>query len=278
MVKKGLVYIPLFVIPVLDQVSKINIPYFLKMKSLGGVQFYYHLNQNFILGSFEHVPLFTKSVVSCSIFLILFSLVIYFQLLLIPSVTLFRLSLNSYFASMLSNCIDKMLYLGVRDFILVKNDIVFNVADSFQWIALPLLIYSVFKYSKELWRPDCLRKSYFTGAKSQLKITCNFSVIILTNLFFMAFFSYSFLNYIGLSNDGRIKFLVSSMIFITALSFASIVFVLVYSQRIVGPVASLLAHIKKNKTAESNYKMRKGDPLVELEEIALLMRKEENDY
>ena len=277
MIKKSLIYLPLVAVPAIDQLSKLAIPTFVEMKQFGAFSFEYHLNQNFILGSFESIPLFTKSVVSCSVFLVAFSLVIYIQMLLVPQMAILRIALNSYFAAMFSNCLDKILYVGVRDFITIDGNVVFNIADVVQWIALPLLIFSFFKYSDVLWTPNCLRKSYFLGVRSQLKIVWTFSLLVLTNLIFISFFNYSFLTYIGVVESERFKFLGASSIYIGALFFVSIIFTLIYSQRIVGPVISLLSHMKNDKTIAHIYKIRKGDPLVELEEIASLIRKEEND-
>ncbi len=276
MIKKSIIYSPLLIIPILDQVSKLLIPKLLELKSLGPLSFQFHLNQNFLLGSFETLPLFTKSVVSCSIFLILLSLVIYIQLLLIPRVLLLRISLNAYFAAMFSNCLDKILHLGVKDFITFDGMIIFNLADVVQWVALPLVIFSFFKYSSEIWTPNCLRKSFFLGVKSQINIAWTFSLLVLINLFIVSIFNYSFLTYIGLSLNERIKYLGTLSIFIFSLSFVSIVFTVLYSQRIVGPLISLLSYVKKDKSFNQNYKIRKGDPLVELEEIASLIRKEGN--
>ena len=263
--------------PAVDQLSKLAIPSLVEIKQLGILGFEYQLNQNFILGSFESIPLFTKSVVSCSIFLVIFSLVIYIQMLLVPQVAMLRIALNSYFAAMFSNCLDKILYVGVRDFITFDGVIIFNIADVVQWIALPVLIFSFFKYSDVLWTPNCLRKSSYMGVRSQMNIVWTFSFLVLTNLIFISFFNYSFLTYIGIDKDERYKFIGASSIYIGALFFVSIIFTLVYSQRIVGPVISLLSHIKSAKTIAQSYKLRKGDPLVELEEIASLIRKEEND-
>ena len=277
MIKKSLIYLPLITVPAVDQLSKLAIPSLIEIKQLGVLGFEYHLNQNFILGSFESIPLFMKSVVSCSVFLVIFSLVIYIQMLLVPQVAMLRIALNSYFAAMFSNCLDKILYLGVRDFITFDGLIIFNIADVVQWVALPILIFSFFKYSDVLWTPNCLRKSYFMGVRSQMNIVWTFSFLVLTNLIFISFFNYSFLTYIGVDESELYKFLGASSIYIGALFFVSIIFTLVYSQRIVGPVISLLSHIKSAKTIANNYKIRKGDPLVELEEIASLIRKEEND-
>ncbi len=278
MFKKSLIYLPLIAIPAVDQLSKLAIPTLVEMKQFGILEFEYHLNQNFILGSFESIPLFTKSVVSCSVFLVAFSLIIYIQMLLVPQVTLLRIALNSYFASMFSNCLDKIFYVGVKDFITLDGQIIFNIADVVQWIALPLLIFSFFKYSDVLWTPNCLRKSYFLGVRSQRKIVGTFSLLVLLNLIFISIFNYSFLTYIGVDESERYKFLGAASIYIGALFFVSILFMIVYSHRIVGPVLSLLSHVKSDKTNAHNYKIRKGDPLVELEEIALLIRKEENDF
>lgn len=277
MIKKALVYLPLLVIPLIDQLSKFSISYFLELKNIGPLEFQYQLNQSFLLGAFESLPLFTKSVISCSIFLVLFSLVIYIQLLLIPRVFLLRLSLNSYFAAMFSNCLDKILHLGVKDFITFDGEIIFNLADSIQWIALPLVVYSFFKYSTEIWTPNCLRRSFFLGIRSQMTIVWTFSILVLINLIVVSIFNYSFLTYIGLSLNERLKYLGTLSVFIMALSFVSFVFTVLYSQRIVGPLVSLLSYVKKNKNFDQNYKIRKGDPLVELEEIASLIRKEGND-
>jgi hypothetical protein len=273
MLNKKIVYLPFLLIPVIDQLTKFYISFYLQVGKIGFLNFTYNLNQDFILGFFDFLPLFTKSVVSCSIFLMIFSSLLYVQILLVPRVLGLRISLNVYFSAMFSNCIDKMFYLGVRDFITIDNHVVFNVADIFQWISLPMIVFFLFKNADELWTLNCLRKNNFLGSKGQLKIVLTFSSVLFANFVFFLLFNYSFLTYVNVSESERVRYLVTSFIFSGSMFFMSVVFMLTYTQRIVGPFVSLLAHIKRNKNIESTYKVRKGDPIVEFEEIALALKK-----
>jgi hypothetical protein len=63
-------------------------------------------------------------------------------------------------------------------------------------------------------------------------------------------------------------------IFSISIISSSFVFILIYSQRIVGPFISFKEYLKNKKYKNQSFKIRKGDPLIELEEIAELIRKE----
>jgi hypothetical protein len=232
-----------------------------------------------MLGMFPGIPLFNKSVLTVSLFLVLFASYIFIVLLLNPRVILLRISASIYLGGMLSNCIDKMFFLGVRDHLSFTPGIFFNMADVFQWFSLPFLIGSLFYYSKEIWNENCLRKSFFTGAKSQLKISLNLGAILFVNILILGFFYISFLNYIQVGPSIYLQFINTFIWFSLATMFVSFVFVMIYSQRIVGPFNSLIAYIENRKFKQNQiFKIRKGDPLAEIEKIAQLLSeaKDEN--
>jgi len=254
-------YIPLLLIPLIDQIAKSMSNSFV-------------LNQDFMMNMFSSLPLFYKSIFAISVFFVIFAFYIFVSMLLIPDVSLLRLSSSTYLAGMLSNCFDKMLFLGVRDHFNFFQLFHFNLADVFQWISLPILIFSLFYYSEKLWSDNCLRKSFFLGAKSQLRIAKNFGAIILLNIFLVLFFFSAFLKYIHVSQDVIELFLKSFFIYSFAIILLSFMFTLIYSQRIVGPFISFIQFIKNKKHHHQKYKIRKGDPLTELEEIAEILNKE----
>lgn len=258
---KNWAYLPLILIPVIDQIAKSNSIFL--------------LNQNYMMGFFSSVPLFYKSVLMISFFLILLAGYIFVLLLLNPEVPLLRISASSYLAGMFSNCIDKMIFLGVRDHLTFNKIIYFNFADVFQWISLPFVIFSLYYYSNELWSEKCLRKSLLVGVKSQLQISFNLVIIVFINILFIGFFCISFLNYINVSAEAYTQFLKLYSIFSIAIVLSSSLFIFIYSQRIVGPFVSLISFIKSKKYKEKQtFKIRKGDPLTELEVIADIITQE----
>ena len=256
--KNYLLYLPLFLVPLFDQVAKIRSNYI--------------LNHNFLFGMFYELPTIYKSVIAVSFFLLIFAIYSFFLILLIPKVPLLKLSSSAFMGGVFSNCIDKMIFLGVRDHLTFDSHLYFNLADAFQLISIPVLCYSLFYYSQELWGDECLRKSFFLGVKSQIKISVNFLAILLINLILMGIFFLSFLNFIHTSQDVVYQFLKTFLIFSSALFFSSMFFILIYSQRIVGPFISFTAYLKNKNYKNQNFKVRQGDPLIELETIADLIK------
>jgi hypothetical protein len=177
-------------------------------------------------------------------------------------------------AGILSNCIDKMLYLGVRDHLTIYKDVFFNLADAAQLVSLPVLIFSLLYYSEELWGENSLRKSFFIGVKSQLKISFYFGSIVATNLVFVGMFFLYYMRFMRVSQTSYDDFYTTYGIFSISIISSSFVFILIYSQRIVGPFISFKEYLKNKKYKNQSFKIRKGDPLIELEEIAELIRKE----
>jgi hypothetical protein len=68
-----------------------------------------------------------------------------------------------------------------------------------------------------------------------------------------------------------------SFIFSSALFISSLVFIIIYSQRIVGPLVSLTTYLKNKNYKHNSFKIRKGDPLEELETIAHLIKEKHHE-
>lgn len=256
--KKPLVYLPCILVPIVDQLTKAFAVTQIK-------------NTGLILGYLSDFSAFTKSVLITSSFLIILASFILLMILLNIELPLLRFSASLFVGGVFSNCIDRMLLHYVRDLWTLNGEIFFNFADFCQWIGIPLLIGLIFYHRQEIWRENCVRKSFIIISKSHFKIIKNVLTIFLVTMTIYFLFNLSFLKFLNVGETAYKRYLLLSLIFGSANFILSAVFIFIYAQRIVGPLQALHRHLVDDKLSLSNFQIRRGDPLVELKEISSII-------
>jgi lipoprotein signal peptidase len=256
--KNPLVYLPCILVPIVDQM----------IKALSNTQI---KNTGLILGYLSDFSAFTKSVLITSSFLIILAAFILVMILLNIELPALRFSASLFLGGVFSNCIDRMLLHYVRDLWTLDGEIFFNFADISQWIGAPLLIGLVFYHRQEIWKENCVRKSFIIVSKSHFKIIKNVLTIFLVTMTIYFLFNLSFLKFLNVGETAYKRYLVLSLIFGSANFILASVFVFIYAQRIVGPLQALHRHLVDDNLSLSNFQIRRGDPLVELKEITIII-------
>jgi lipoprotein signal peptidase len=257
-------YIPLFLIPLIDQIGKL-----FAQESLS--------NPGLMLGYMASLSIFSKSVLLASGFLIMLVIYIYAMTLLSKEVKFLRIFSSVFVGGAFSNCLDRMLFQYVRDHLTLFGDYFFNLADVAMWISGPLVIFFLFFYRKQVWHEDCLRRSFVVVSKSHRLITWHIMGIFIATLIVFMLFHLSFLRFLNVGSSAMQTYVALSLLFGFCTFILSSLFIFIYAQRIVGPLQALKRHLLEKQIKPSSLNIRLGDPLVELKEISVIINAMEND-
>lgn len=248
-------------------------------------------NQGAMLGLFSELPAVLRIVTlsTSGVFILcLYSLVQY----LIPRrLLILRISLSILVGGILGNVLDRIFYGYVIDFIAIEtpqwHSPIWNVADVIQWLGYILMVYSLLKYSEQLWPDQNERKTFWVNKKFQIKYSVFFTVTGLFLTLISLVFSYTYLKVTLEEIVGYNPALVSKFTqpflftFLTlALIFSLILFFVgkVISHRIAGPLYAFERFLKevlggKGLTnSGAALKLRTNDDFKHLEELAEQIR------
>jgi lipoprotein signal peptidase len=251
-------YIPLISVPFLDQFLKLNAS---STVPNPGVAFSFLIDQ----------PIFVKTVLLGSGFLLLLTLYVYSMYLLVHPVLVLRVASSFFIAGALSNCLDRIWYHYVRDHFTIDGLFYFNFADLIMWLSLPVVVFCLFYYRNQIWRENCLRKSFAFLGSSHVQITKHFLSIICVSYISLMLFHLSFVRYMNVGASALRTYLWLAACFSVATAALTTMLVIIYSQRIVGPLQALKRHLVSDDSG-NDFTMRKGDPLVELKEISSIIK------
>jgi lipoprotein signal peptidase len=262
--KDVLIYLPIPVVLFIDQIFKAFSPV--------GVR-----NTGIILGYMSELSVFVKSVLMTSGYLLLLVVFIYSMMLLTQKVPFLRGAAALFLGGVSSNCLDRMLFHFVRDHWTFDGEVFFNFADVCIWIGLPILVFFIFFYRKDIWREDCVRRSFVLVSKSHQQIIKHILGIFVFTIIIFSLFQVAFLKFINVGDSALYTYAVLSFIFGSCTLMLTGLFIFIYTQRIVGPLQKLQRHLSDEKLSVSEFNMRKGDPLVELKEISKIIQTMERE-
>jgi signal peptidase II len=244
-------------------------------------------NQGAMLGLFSELPAVLRIVTlsTSGVFILcLYSLVQY----LIPrKLIILRISLSILVGGILGNVLDRILYGYVIDFIAIEtpqwHSPIWNVADVIQWMGYILMVYSLLKYSEQLWPDQNERKTFWVNKKFQIKYSVFFTVTGLFLTLISVVFSYTYLKVTLEELVGYNPALVSKFtqpflftFLILSMIFSLILFLVgkVISHRIAGPLYAFERFLKevldgKGLTSSgAALKLRTNDDFKHLEALA----------
>lgn len=275
---------------ILDQLTKLGAPHFTE-KTYGYLKFLLVHNHGAMLGLFSDLPAVLRIVTLSTSGVFILSIYCLLQYLIPGRVLSLRISLSILVGGIIGNVLDRIFYGYVIDFICVQtatwHSPIWNLADVIQWLGYLVMVYSLFKYSAQLWPDQNVRKTFWVNRKFQLKHSLLFMVTGLFLSLVSAVFSYTYLRvslqelvgYNPLLIDKFTRpFLVTFVIL--ALIFSMLLFSVgkLMSHRIAGPIYAFERFLKdilegKGLTRPgAALQLRNNDDLKHLEELAEQVR------
>lgn len=192
-----LVVVVLFVCIFTDQISKVWASNLTVEKSYGLLKLVLVHNHGAMLGLFSDLPAVLRIVTlsTSGVFILcLYSLIQY----IIPrKLLVLRVSLSILAGGILGNVLDRIFYGYVIDFIAIEygswHSPIWNIADVIQWVGYFLMVYSLSRYSNQLWPDKNDRKNFWVNKKFQLKHSALFTITGLFLCLICMVFSYTYL-------------------------------------------------------------------------------------
>lgn len=277
-----LVFIPLLVVLILDQITKQWASQLLHPIRLGSLKFILHHNPGAMLGLFADLPPVLR-VVSLSTgggFLV--CTYGFIQYLLPIKSLILRSGLSILLGGILGNVLDRILYGHVIDFIAFDfgsfHSPVFNVADALQWVGYAMIVYAVVKEGDLLWPENNLRKGGWINTKFQLKycfilLGVGLGIGLISAIFSYTYLRVSILELVGPNQIVLDRFLEPFIITFTSIIAASCLGLFtvgkLVSHRAAGPVYAFGKYIEDLlKDKPRTFKLRAKDDFKELEVLA----------
>jgi signal peptidase II len=247
------------------------------------VQFEKFYNQGAILGLFSKLPEMIRIVTFSTGGAFLVFVFIIVQMILPGRLIPLRFFSSVLLGGILGNVIDRVASGKVFDFIsvpLVSKDIVFNLADVFQWIGYIGSVTFLFVFGNELWPKVKRRRRYWVDFKYQFRYCMKLLTIGLSFGVISIVFSYTFLRVtvmelvgpkINIESEFLYPFFFSYLIIV--LVFLTILFLaaLVLSRSSIGPVITFENYLRTLMYGEDKaktLKIRKTDDFQKLQALS----------
>jgi signal peptidase II len=244
-----------------------------------------------MLGLFSDLPAVLRIVTLSTSGVFILCIYCLLQYLIPGRMLSLRLSLSVLVGGIIGNVLDRIFYGYVIDFICFQtatwHSPIWNLADVIQWLGYLIMVYSLFKYSGQLWPDQNARKTFWINRKFQLKHSVLFMMTGLFLTLVSAVFSYTYLRVSLQEVVGYNPLLIDKFtrpflitFFILALMFALLLFSVgkLMSHRIAGPIYAFERFLKdilegKGLTKSgAALQLRNNDDLKHLEELAEQVR------
>jgi len=197
---------------------------------------------------------------------------------------LFKLKLGLSFLAggIFGNVVDRVARGVSIDFIPLSfsgYDIVFNMADAFQWVGAALIVYNVIVHEKIIWYPDNQRGKFLIHPREQIRFALKMTGTVLCSSFLLGLFSITFLRSslmaVGAHSDSTQWFFFLSYLCLTLL-FSIFVFAagLFFSHKTAGPFYAFEQYVEELlEGSDRDFILREGDHYKHLERIAQSLKK-----
>jgi signal peptidase II len=234
-------------------------------------------NNGIVFGLYSHLPDQLKVIALSSMFGFIFF--VYITLIYILNSQIFKLKigLSLFTAGIFGNVLDKMLLGKSIDFIPINIgniQIVYNLADAFQWIGVIIIAFLIITSDRHIWFPENQRGTYLINPKEQLLFALKFSVISFCASLILGIYCYTYLRVTLISKGFQTgeEMVLFSICFISiALTFGLIVFLagVVISHRTAGPLYAFELYVEDLLGGvDRKLNLREGDNYKHLENIA----------
>lgn len=162
-----------------------------------------HYNEGVALGTFSTLPTELRVVVLSTVGVCLLAVYAGLQAMIAQRVMVLRLGMSILVGGILGNISDRIYGHAVVDSLFIRLNWgssftwyspIFNVADMVQWVAYPMIVYSVFKYTDMFWPADNARKQTWVLPKFQKHYVGMLLGIGLAFTFVSGILSYTYLS------------------------------------------------------------------------------------
>lgn len=239
-----------------------------------------HWNQGIVFGLYSDVSPTLRIITLCSFGG--FLLASYFILLFFIPVRMLSLKvgLSLLIGGVLGNVIDRMVDGRTIDFIPMPGlQVVFNMADLFQWLGAALILWNIWYRGGEIWRPDNQRGRYLILPKEQLTFCLKLVAITCATAGVVGIFSFAYLRVILLEvsaqNSGAVllNFALAYLSIIAFFCVIVFIFGLYVSHRSAGPIHAFSLFVDDLTQGNMReFQLRDRDHFKQLEKIALKLQ------
>ena len=218
-------------------------------------------NQGFFLSSFEGLSGPVRVGIAAPFFVSFLLFMIWCGSEVKQRFSSLALAITVFVSGVTGNFIDQIWFGAVRDFILIESlGIAYNVADAFQWLGMVAGIVLLWKHHSALW-PDLNARNFgatklFKESKSLLGVI----LVIVIALGGITIFSTAYLEAaIQTQQWNRTHFILLSVSLLITLTLLIAVFLIRYTQRILGPIKALERWLDENEKDASAPQPRLND-------------------
>ncbi|HXH75003.1 MAG TPA: signal peptidase II [Bacteriovoracaceae bacterium] len=238
-----------------------------------------HFNEGFIMGYYSYLPASIRIVALGSFSGFILLIYTFLMYVLSSKARFFKYGISLLVGGIFGNVIDKIVMGKTVDFIPLPGlDVVFNMADVFQWLGVAVMIWFMFAKEKLLWHPSSSRQRYLVRPKEQLKMALQFSLIAFCCSLLLGIFSFTFFNTLFghlYAHDQKLKLTFFITYCSLSLLFCSLVFLMgiVISHRTAGPLYAFEMYVEDllaNK--DRKLTLRDGDNYRHFEQVADKLR------
>lgn len=242
-------------------------------------------NSGFIFGSMSDLPQSLRVVTLCSFGGFIFTFYIFLLAILPKQLLRLKIALGVFMGGVFGNVFDRVFLGKTIDFIpftVFEYEVIFNLADVFQWLGAILIIYKLIKKEKIIWHPDNQRGRYLVLWHDQIYLASKIMLACLCCALLLGLFSYTFMRSLLVYHATPEELLWSySFNFIFAFISLSLLFSVcifaigIYlSHRLSGPLYAFELYVEDLlKGKDRVLKLRESDQSKHLERIAADLRK-----
>lgn len=241
-------------------------------------------NSGFIFGLASDLPSSLRIIGLSSIFGFLF--VAYLLLMYFLPIQLMKLKMGLSFLAggIFGNVVDRVFRGTSLDFIplptpFMEGQILFNLADAFQWIGAILIVYNVIVHEKIIWYPENQRGQFLIHPKEQIRFSIKMTLAGLCSSLLLGLFSSTYLRntLVELKASTTAPFLIFVLAYLSlTLLFGLIIFGagIILSHRTAGPFYAFEQYIEDLLEGNDRpFLLREGDNYRHLEQVASRVRR-----
>lgn len=246
-----------------------------------------HRNPGAMLGTFSSLPPILRVVTLSTGGAFLIFIYSSIQYLLPKRSLLLRAGMSILLGGILGNVTDRINSGSVIDFLVVRTPFwmspAFNIADALQWVGYLMIVYTLIVHGEQIWPSQDTRKNVWVIPKFQIKyifvlISVGFGFAIISGVFAFTFLKIT-IDELALTQTFVMekKFLEPFLITYSSISFAFIIVLFligrIVSHRTAGPIYAFELYVDDLLAGKDRkFKVRAGDELTHLEEIADRLR------
>jgi signal peptidase II len=240
-------------------------------------------NPGFIFGLASDLPSSLRVIGLSSIFGFLFFAYLLLMYFLPLQLLKLKMGLSFLCGGIFGNVVDRVFRGTSLDFIplpvpFIDGQILFNLADVFQWVGAGLILYNVIVHEEIIWYPENQRGRYLIHPKEQIRFSIKMMLAGLCSSLLLGLFSSTFLRNIlvELKASSTAPFLIFVLAYLSLTFLLSLLIFgagIILSHRTAGPFYAFEQYIEDLLEGKDRpFILREGDHYRHLESVASNVR------